>query len=279
MTIRASPSSAILGDTITFTGRVLLDGTPASVGITIFLDTAPAPPTTLASGDTDSNGNYSITWTSNFTGSLPIFALAAAFQGFTSPTIIVPIIGSGVEVHLEPRLHNALLEFRFRSFGLDEFLYSQLSVLGRTAWPQGSFTVFDIFQVRFPPQTVGGVAYLEARTPTFMYQTAPHIFTLFLQGADVTTSITISAPSSVLEATPFTVSGRLTRADTGEGMANQPVMLDLDGVILAGANTDTSGNYAFDTVIDAPGIYTLTVTFSGLTLALSAQASLMVQIA
>jgi len=197
VTISASPTSAILGDVITFTGRVLLDGVPAAVGITIYLDTAPAPPTTIASGDTDANGYYHIHWTSNYRGSLPIYAHAAAYQGFTSPTIIVPIVEAGVEVHLEPRLHNALLEFRYRSYGLDELLYTKLSVLGRTEWPQGGLTSYDIFQVRFPPQTVNGAIYNEARTPTFMYQAAPHVFTLELQEAPVVihTTTSISAPS------------------------------------------------------------------------------------
>ncbi len=92
VTISASPTSAVLGDEITFTGRVLLDGIPApGLGMTIYLDTAPAPPTTLASGDTDSNGYYNIKWTSNYLGNLPIYALAAAYEGFISPTIIVKI--------------------------------------------------------------------------------------------------------------------------------------------------------------------------------------------
>ena len=46
VTINASPSSAIIGDTITFTGHLIVNGSPFSAGITIYLDTAPAPPTT-----------------------------------------------------------------------------------------------------------------------------------------------------------------------------------------------------------------------------------------
>lgn len=91
VTINASPSSAELGDRITFTGRLLIDGIPSPAGITIYLDAAPASPVTLASGDADSSGNYDIDWRANYTGNLPIYAHAAAYQGFNSRTITVRI--------------------------------------------------------------------------------------------------------------------------------------------------------------------------------------------
>ncbi len=264
VTISASPPSAILGDVITFTGRVLIDGVPfAGLGLTIYLDTAPAPPTTIASGDTDSNGYYHIQWTSNTPGNLPIYAFAAAYQGFASPTIIVPIVDVGVEVHLEPRLHGALLEFRYRSYGMDQFLYSKLSVVGRTAWPQGSFTNYDIFQVRFPPQTVGGVSYLEARTPTFMYQNAPLMYTLNLQEVIIPTALTIDAPSSVAPGEAFWISGILYERDTSVPIPNQLISLSYNGVELGSALTGVDGDYLLQASISTEGTYTLKADFAG----------------
>jgi len=92
VTISASPTSGKPGDVITFTGRALIDGAPIpGLHIGIYLDAAPAPPVFLTSGENDANGYYNIQWTSNLLGNLPIYALAAAYQGFKSPTITVII--------------------------------------------------------------------------------------------------------------------------------------------------------------------------------------------
>ncbi|MBA7707671.1 hypothetical protein ES703_116547 [subsurface metagenome] len=92
VTISASPTSAKLGSIITFTGRVLIDGAPIpGLYVGIYLDAAPAEPVFLTSGENDANGYYNIQWTSNYLGNLPIYALAAALEGFYSPTIIVKI--------------------------------------------------------------------------------------------------------------------------------------------------------------------------------------------
>ena len=258
VTINASPKSAILGDEITFTGRVLIDGSPVSAGITIYLDNAPAPPTTLASGDSGSDGYYSIKWTSNYKGSLPIYARAATYAGYNSPTIIVPIVEAGVEVHLEPRLHNALLEFRYRSYGLDEFVYSQYSVLGRTAWPQGSFTLYDLYDVRFPPQTVGGVSYLEARTQTFGYQSAPYVFTLELQEVEPVQVLTLLVDKTTgYPGDTFTFSGVLT--ENGSPLAGELVTL-YDQFGMVGTDvTDVNGEYIIEWTPWLIGSYSLYV--------------------
>jgi len=88
-------------------------------------------------------------------------------------------------VYLQPPLDGARLEFRYRSYGLDEFLYPQLSVDGMTFWPQGGLTVYDLFELRFPAQTGNGIPYLEASTGTFMYQSVPQEITLNLEEAVV----------------------------------------------------------------------------------------------
>ncbi len=271
VTISASPSRAALGTRITFTGRVLIDGAPLGVGVTIYLDTSPATHVTLASGSTNSSGYYSLTWKSNYQGNLPIYARAAAYQGFNSPTIIVPIIDEGIVVYLEPPLNGARLEFRYRSYGMDQYLYSQLSVNGKTSWFQGSFTSYDLFEVRFPPQTVGGVPYLEARTGLFMYQAGPQVFVLNLQeGAIVVgTSITLSLSHSKLEPNKiFTWSGKLSRNDGGNP-GSQTIRLLINGTIVDSTICDINGNFSATSITpSSDGAYSFRSHFGGATLTL-----------
>ncbi len=63
----SAPSTAVEGTTVTFTGRLTRNDTGAGVeGVTVKIwdsDTLPDTDDLLASGTTDSNGDYSITWT------------------------------------------------------------------------------------------------------------------------------------------------------------------------------------------------------------------------
>lgn len=173
----------------------------------------------------------------------------------------------GIAVYLNPPLNGALLEFRYRSYGLDEFIYSKLSVNGETLWPQGAFTLYDLFEVRFPAQTVGGVSYLEASTGTFMYQNAPLVYTLVLQEApvDIPTALTISAPASVEPNEAFMISGILYERDTSVPIPNQIISLSYNGVNLGGALTGIDGDYLLQASIPTEGIYTLLASFAGTT--------------
>ncbi len=74
-----------------------------------------------------------------------------------------------VTVYLNPPLDGARLELRYRSYGLDELLFTFYSVDGVMYTPQGTLTNYDVFEVRFPAQTVGGVPYLEASTGGFTF--------------------------------------------------------------------------------------------------------------
>lgn len=74
-----------------------------------------------------------------------------------------------ITVYLNPALDGAKLELRYRSYGLDELLFTFYSVDGVWHTSQGTLTNYDVFQVRFPPQTVNGVAYKEARTNSFVF--------------------------------------------------------------------------------------------------------------
>lgn len=81
--------------------------------------------------------------------------------------------------------------------------------------------------------------------------------------ADVGTTLTLSAPASVVEGVTFQATGRLTRNDNGEGIPGASVELSLDGILLSSANTDSSGYYAFYVTIYDPGNYTLMASYSG----------------
>ncbi|MBA7672102.1 hypothetical protein ES703_80274 [subsurface metagenome] len=80
---------------------------------------------------------------------------------------------------------------------------------------------------------------------------------------EAVTSLTISAPSTVEVDEPFTISGKLTRVDTGAGIAGVYVYLSYNGVGPAGALTGADGSYHGDATIRAPGIYTLKAEFAG----------------
>lgn len=82
----------------------------------------------------------------------------------------------------------------------------------------------------------------------------------------IPTSITITAPSSVSVGQAFTVSGRLTRNDTGAGIAGQTIYLYFDASALGHTVpvTDASGYYSCpDAAIVSAGSYTLKAEFLG----------------
>ncbi len=74
-----------------------------------------------------------------------------------------------ITVYLNPALDGVRGELRYRSYGLDELLFTFYSVDGVWHTSQGTLTNYDVFQVRFPPQTVNGISYLEARTGNFIF--------------------------------------------------------------------------------------------------------------
>ena len=88
-----------------------------------------------------------------------------------------------VTIYLNPPLNGATLELRDRSYGRDTFVRSQLSVNGVSYFERGTLPEWYIYQVRFPPQTVNGIQYLESRSGQFTFQAAPLEYTLNLQEA------------------------------------------------------------------------------------------------
>ncbi len=127
---------------------------------------------------------------------------------------------------------------------------------------------FNIHQIRFPEQTIEGVVYEATETNGFtLYENWTFNVTLtpITPPVEIATTLTISAPSSVVEEEPFNVSGILSETDAGIRIPNQPINLSYNGNILGSANTDVDGRYLISANILSPGTYTLTAQFSGAT--------------
>lgn len=80
------------------------------------------------------------------------------------------------------------------------------------------------------------------------------------------TSITISAPDSVLRGQPFTVSGMLTykaSAIRWAGLPNRTVSIYYNGTKLADVRTGSDGSYSAQVSIPASGSFTLRAVYPG----------------
>ena len=79
------------------------------------------------------------------------------------------------------------------------------------------------------------------------------------------TFMSISAPSSVAQGTPFPISGRLTFMEGGVeyGLGGRSIALTYNGTSLGSATTDGSGNYSKSVTINTSGSYTLKASFAG----------------
>ena len=84
-----------------------------------------------------------------------------------------------------------------------------------------------------------------------------------IYAAEVSTSLSIDAPPDAFEDQTFQVTGKLTRDDTEEGIANQPIDLYSGPSLLATAQTSATGWYTFNVSIATPGTYTLKAEFDG----------------
>jgi len=96
---------------------------------------------------------------------------------------------------------------------------------------------------------------------TYLPSSAQALITV--EEAEVATELTISAPFSVVEGESFSVSGKLTRVDTGEGLSGQPINVYVGTQFVSGGTTDGNGNYSCDVSIAETGSYTLEAEFEG----------------
>ena len=79
------------------------------------------------------------------------------------------------------------------------------------------------------------------------------------------TFMSISAPSSVAQGTPFPISGRLTFMEGGVeyGLGGRTITLQRNGTSLGSTTTDGSGNYSKSVTINTSGTFTLKASFAG----------------
>ena len=77
----------------------------------------------------------------------------------------------------------------------------------------------------------------------------------------IISNITISAPSSHVEDSPFTVSGRVTD-QFGDGVGGITVAIYVNGTHVSNDTPDSQGYYSLNLIISSPGIHTL-MAFAG----------------
>ena len=90
------------------------------------------------------------------------------------------------------------------------------------------------------------------------------------------TTLTLSAPSSVVVGVPFTISGRLTFREGGVDypLQGRTIELSYNGVSLGTATTGSDGTYSKSVTIPDVGTYTLMANYAGESGLTSAQISM-----
>ncbi len=130
---------------------------------------------------------------------------------------------------------------------------------------------FNVHQIRFPEQTIGGVTYEAAETNGFtLYEN--WTFNIVLTPREETivgTSITLSLSHSKIEPNKiFTWAGKLSRNDGGNP-GGQTMSLLLNGTIVDSTICDVNGNFsATNTAPSSDGAYSFRSHFGGATLTL-----------
>lgn len=149
-----------------------------------------------------------------------------------------------VTVYLQPPLDYARLELRDRSYDRDNLVEYTRTDNGVGYFSGDPYPDWYVYQVRFPPQTVGGVSYLEARTGMFTFQAAPLEYTLILTEA-LPTSATVTVRGLCTGGYP-SPSMLLEIYDKGVKVAS----IDF-GVIVIG------NWYEFETGVTGAGVHTV----------------------
>lgn len=83
--------------------------------------------------------------------------------------------------------------------------------------------------------------------------------------AEVGTTLTISAPDSVIQGVAFNISGILIRNDTGAPIPNALISILYNGTPVGSGNTGIDGDYLITGTIPVAGTFTLTANFAGMT--------------
>jgi len=90
-----------------------------------------------------------------------------------------------------------------------------------------------------------------------------NIISVSVGAASVASTLTISGPTSAVAGTAFTVSGKLTRNDTGAGVASQIIQLLRNGAASTTATTASDGTYSMSVTETAAGTDTYQASFAG----------------
>jgi len=81
--------------------------------------------------------------------------------------------------------------------------------------------------------------------------------------AQIETALTISAPLEVYVNETFSITGRLMRVDTGEGIPDQTIELSYNDTSIGSVTTSSDGSYSVTASIPTAGTYTLTAYYPG----------------
>ncbi len=138
---------------------------------------------------------------------------------------------------------------------------------------------FNIHQIRFPEQTIGGIVYEAAETNGFtLYENWTFNVTLTPKEETIIvgTSITLNlSPSTVEPQGAFTWSGKLSR-DDGAGPGSQTINLLLNDTAVGSTNCDVNGFFSATSIApSAEGTYSFRSHFGGATLRLERLAASM----
>ncbi len=90
---------------------------------------------------------------------------------------------------------------------------------------------------------------------------------IIVEAADVNTTLSVSAPSTVQVGQSFSISGILIRNDTGGPIIGASISLKYNGTSLGSATTGVDGDYLKTASIPIVGSHSLQASFGGLTVA------------
>ncbi len=263
ISLAVTPATGQIGDTFTFLGRVFRDHLPmVGVAVEIILDGG-----RIATGTTDSTGAFSIGWIADRAGSFTAYASCLAVR---SNTVTISVGKIATVIAIDPLPTPIYVNEPFLLSGILRELVSGITLPGETITLS-----YDGIAIGSVVTGSGGTWSTEATIPTAgTYRItaswpgdATHT-AVIAESDDFTVSLiesalTISAPETVLVDATFTVSGVLTRADTGEGLAEQTINLYYNTTPITSVTTSADGSYSAETHIPTAGSYTLKAEFLG----------------
>ena len=138
-------------------------------------------------------------------------------------------IGSAI-VTLVPSLVGATLWLRYRSYEYDEPIIWTVTTDQPTIFDGANYTGFDLYQVQFPAQEIGGISYNEVRTPSFQFSTDHEYDLLLIQSGLPLGEVTeINLPDELALGDPITGYARVKNVGSGSGILRCTLTTEWDG--------------------------------------------------